>query len=136
MTTRPPAAPVGRATPWIDDTDPRAAMCEVMGDGTGSLLVVPMSVSEALLSIEYVEFHFGPDWYQVRHERGQRQPLHRFRQDQHRGDGWSRWRVTGAAQFRRWLNLPAIFVPIEESERDPLTRWGTIPTHPDDPRRP
>lgn len=71
-----------------------------------------------------VEFHFGPDWYQLRREAGSVRFHHRWRVDTYRGDGWSKWREISIANVRRWSTLPCKRVPITEAEQDPAGRWG------------
>jgi hypothetical protein len=81
-----------------------------------------------LLNGPVIEFYEEPDWYQVSHALGERQPMHRFRHQNCRGGGWSTWRPSGKAWIDRWSKLTGRLVPIDESESDPLTRWGAIPS--------
>jgi hypothetical protein len=75
-----------------------------------------------------VEFHEGPDFYQVRIEPGERQPMHRWRVKSYRGSGWSTWRKSTAAHRRRWSVFPGQPLLIADADSDPRSRWPDVDT--------
>ena len=86
------------------------------------------TVGALLYPVSVVEFHEGPDFYQVRIEPGERPPMHRWRVTSYRGPDWTAWRKSTAAHRRRWSVLPGQLLSIDVADSDPRPRWPDVDT--------
>ena len=84
------------------------------------------TVGALLYDLFVVECFEEPDFYQLRHVPGERNPEHRWRHK--RASGWSRWLPSGAAQRKKFCALPGLTLDPRAADSDPRPRWPDVDT--------